>query len=33
MAESMHDANVINFEKIQIVGGVEFEGKIDLTDA
>lgn len=33
MAESMHDPNGINFEKIRKMGGLEFEGTIDHGDA
>ncbi|XP_049344152.1 uncharacterized protein LOC125808496 [Solanum verrucosum] len=33
MAEAMHDPNVINFEKMRKMGGVEFEGTVDPTDA
>ncbi|KAH0645095.1 hypothetical protein KY284_032979 [Solanum tuberosum] len=33
MAEAMHDPNVINFEKMRKMGGVEFEGIVDPTDA
>jgi len=33
MSEAMHDPNVINFEKMRKMGGVEFEGTVDPTDA
>ncbi|XP_015159649.1 uncharacterized protein [Solanum tuberosum] len=33
MAEAMHDPNVINFEKMRKMGGVEFEGTVDPSDA
>ena len=33
MAEAMHDHNVINFETMKKLGGVEFEGTVDPTDA
>ncbi|XP_049398971.1 uncharacterized protein LOC125862891 [Solanum stenotomum] len=33
MAESMHDPNGINFEKMRKMGGVKFEGTVDPTDA
>ena len=33
MAESMHDPHMINFEKMREMGGVEFEGTVDPTDA
>ncbi|XP_049352548.1 uncharacterized protein LOC125816977 [Solanum verrucosum] len=33
MAEVMHDPNVINFKKMRKMGGVEFEGTVDPTDA
>uniref|UniRef100_M1DQZ3 Uncharacterized protein n=1 Tax=Solanum tuberosum TaxID=4113 RepID=M1DQZ3_SOLTU len=33
MAEAMHDPNVINFEKMRKMGGVEFEGTVDPTDS
>ena len=33
MAESMHEPNGINFEKMRKMGGVEFEGTVDPTDA
>ncbi|XP_049405207.1 uncharacterized protein LOC125868643 [Solanum stenotomum] len=33
MAESMHDPNGINFEKMRKMGGLEFEGTVDPTDA
>ncbi|XP_049358816.1 uncharacterized protein LOC125823482 [Solanum verrucosum] len=32
MAEAMHDPNVINFEKMRKMGGVEFEGTVDPTN-
>ncbi|KAH0770683.1 hypothetical protein KY290_014664 [Solanum tuberosum] len=32
MAEAIHDPNVINFEKMRKMGGVEFEGTVDPTD-
>ncbi|XP_049357231.1 uncharacterized protein LOC125821912 [Solanum verrucosum] len=32
MAEAMHDPNVINFEKMRKMGGVEFKGTVDPTD-
>ena len=33
MAKLMHDSNGINFEKMSKMGGVEFEGTADPTDA
>ena len=33
MAESMHNPHRINFEKMRKMGGVEFEGTVDPTDA
>ena len=33
MADSMHDPHRINFEKMRKMGGVEFEGTVDPTDA
>ena len=33
MAESLHDPNKINFEKMRKMGAVEFEGTVDPTDA
>jgi len=33
MAEAMHDHNVINFEAMKKLGGVEFECTVDPTDA
>ncbi|KAH0650920.1 hypothetical protein KY290_031766 [Solanum tuberosum] len=33
MAKAMNDPNVINFEKMRKMGGVEFEGTVDPTDA
>ncbi|XP_049374799.1 uncharacterized protein LOC125839859 [Solanum verrucosum] len=33
MAEAIHDPHRINFEKMRKMGGVEFEGTVDPTDA